>query len=526
MRRARGALIDVRTVYSFDDPPDLDPDALRRLLGGKGAGLAMMTAHLGLPVPPGFTLPTTLCRALGGASAWPTDLERELRDAVRTLEQRLDRGFGDPVAPLFVSVRSGAARSMPGMLETVLNVGATPATTVALARRDEEFAWQSYGRFLRMFGSTVLGCTDLASADPRSASEVAAVLRAKLLERVSAQVLDDPWEQLRRCIGAVFRSWDEPKAVAYRRHSGDSDELGTAVNIQAMVFGNADQRSGSGVYFTRDPNTGEARPYGDYLTCAQGEDVVAGTHHPVSITALEQAMPAAYRELLRAGHILECHLRDMCDIEFTIERGRLWLLQVRPGKRSAVAVVRIALDMAEEPAVRLGADEVLARVTDAIAGVRAASQSLNGGQSPLAQGLPASPGVASGRAYFSADDAVAAAERGESVVFVATATSPADVHAFAVAAGIVTATGGLVSHAALVAREWGLPAVVGAAEIEVGASACRVGAVTVRQGEPLTIDGTRGFVYRGELAAAHSDDEALLDRFAAWCRSNGQLPPG
>ena len=239
------------------------------------------------------------------------------------------------------------------------------------------------------------------------------------------------------------------------------------------------------------------------------------------------ALPGAYRDLLEAGRILEHHLRDMCDIEFTIERGRLWLLQVRAGKRSALAAVRIALDQAEEPAMRLGVDEVLARVgSDIVAGLRAASRSLHGGEPPLAQGLAASPGIASGRAYFAADEAVEAAERGESVVFVATATSPSDVHAFAVATGILTATGGLVSHAALVAREWGLPAVVGAAGLEVGTDSCRIGAVTLRQGAPLTIDGTRGFVYAGERTATESADEALLARFAAWCRDNGQSLPG
>ncbi len=476
----------MRSVYSFDDPPDLDPDALRHLLGGKGAGLATMTAHLGLPVPPGFTLPTTLCRMLGGSAVWPAVLELELRDALGMLEQRLGRRLGDPAAPLFVSVRSGAPRSMPGMLDTILNVGATPATIAALARQGEDFAWESYGRFLRMFGSTVLGCTELADAGPRhveTAAERANVLRARLLERVPAEVLDDPWEQLRRCIGAVFRSWEEPRAVAYRRHTGDTSGAGTAANVQVMVFGNADQQSGSGVYFTRDPNTGEPRPYGDYLACAQGEDVVAGTHRPAPLAELAHALPDAYHDLLEAGRILEHHLRDMCDIEFTIERGRLWLLQVRAGKRSALAAVRIALDQAEEPAMRLGVDEVLARVSsDTVAGLRAASRSLHGGEPPLAQGLAASPGIASGRAYFTADEAVEAAERGESVIFVATATSPSDVQAFAVATAILTATGGLVSHAALVAREWGLPAVVGAEDLEVGKDSCRIGAVTMRQG--------------------------------------------
>ena len=521
----------MRAAYFFDEPPGMDSEALRRLLGGKGAGLVTMCAGLGLPVPPGFTVPTTLCRVLDGRAAWPDAVEQELRAALRALEQRLERRLGDPSAPLFVSVRSGAPRSMPGMLETILNVGSTPATVRALARQGEDFAWQSYGRFLRSYGSIVLGIAPPPrdAAAPRDDPPAGRAMqeRDRLLAQVPAELLDDPWQQLKLCIGAVFRSWDQPRAVAYRQRAGESDESGTAASVQAMVFGNADADSGTGVYFTRDPNSGEPHPYGDYLAGAQGEDVVAGTHRTAPLAALAASHPAAYAELLAAGRVLEHHLRDMCDIEFTLERGRLWLLQVRPGKRSATAAVRIALDLTDDPVVRLGVDEVRARVSpDTLAGLAAARRTLAAEPAPLARGLGASPGVASGHAYFSADAAVEAAERGESVVLVAEATSPADVHAFAVAAGVLTASGGLVSHAALVAREWGLPAVVGVAELQLETSGeLRVGGVAVREGEPITIDGTRGLVYVGALSLINVGEDPLLARLRDWCRANGQPAP-
>ncbi|HEY4409682.1 MAG TPA: PEP/pyruvate-binding domain-containing protein, partial [Acidimicrobiia bacterium] len=308
-------------IFAFDHPHDRPPRELTDLLGGKGAGLAEMTSVLGLPVPPGFTIALPMCRTYR-ERGWPAGLDALLDEQCRALEARMGRRFGDPADPLLLAVRSGAPRSMPGMLDTVLNLGLNPAAVAGLAEvsGDARFAEESYRRFLAMYEKTV-----------------------------GSPVPEDPMEQLRGAVEAVFRSWDSPRARAYRAHEGIADDLGTAVNVQAMVFGNADDNSGTGVVFTRNPSTGQAVPYGDFLPRAQGEEVVAGTAHTLSIDAMGTVLPEAYDELRHHVRRLEIHYRDICDVEFTVERGRLWILQTRVGKRGAVAAVRAAVEMVDDP---------------------------------------------------------------------------------------------------------------------------------------------------------------------------------
>ncbi|RZT88458.1 pyruvate,orthophosphate dikinase [Pseudonocardia sediminis] len=500
-------------VFDFDHPHEPPARELADLLGGKGAGLAEMTSALGLPVPPGFTVSLPLCRAYreGG---WPDGLDALLGTHRRTLEDRIGRRFGDPADPLLLAVRSGAPRSMPGMLDTVLNLGLNPETVAGLATvtGDAAFAWESYRRFLTMYATTVLGAPaevldgapgGYGPADRRDAdalrAEVDAIRRA--LTGAGLTVPDDPATQLRDAVEAVFRSWDSPRARAYRAHEGISEDLGTAVNVQAMVFGHLDDSSGTGVVFTRDPSTGRAGPYGDFLPRAQGEDVVSGTAATMPIASMGAVLPDAYAEL--RGHLdrLEAHYRDLCDVEFTVERGRLWILQTRVGKRGAVAAVRAAVAMVADPAIALGHDEAVARVPADVrdrarAEVLAAGRDAAGPAGVVATGLGASPGRATGAVVLSAD---AAADSDGDVVLVRPETSPEDVHGMSVAAGILTSTGGLVSHAAVVARGWGLPAVVGAASLTVGPDDVRDAGGTrlFGPGDVITIDGTTGAVWLG-----------------------------
>lgn len=432
-----------------------------------------MTSDLNLPVPPGFTITTDACREylLGG---WPAGLEEQLRSHLDQLESVMGRRLGDPADPLLVSVRSGAANSMPGMMDTILNLGLTPASVAGLARitDDPGFAKDCERRFAEMFRSTV-------GVD---------------------QVPDNPWTQLRLAVEAVFRSWNSARAVAYREHEGIDHQLGTAVSIQAMVFGNRGEQSATGVMFTRNPATGERSAYGDVLFWAQGEDVVSGTSQTSPLHVLDERLPDLGDQLRTFAELLEHHHGDLCDIEFTIESGKLWMLQVRVGKRTPQAAVRIALDMAEDDRFPLTMAEAIERVQDHLRDLPSRTVERPAGIAPLTSGLGASPGVVSGEIAITAEDAARVASLGRPVVLVRPETSPADVHGMTHAAGILTATGGLVSHAAVVARGWGIPAVVGAHELIFGEDSIRVGDTALRVGETITIDGATGEVFAGKVA--------------------------
>jgi pyruvate,orthophosphate dikinase len=460
-------------VYDCDRRPDLPFADVKRLLGGKAANLAVMAGDLGLPVPPAFTISTAACIEYL-AHGWPDGLDAELREHMTRIERLVGEAFGGPGTPLLVSVRSGAPVSMPGMMDTILNLGLTTATTAGLAASSgsETFARNCRQRLSTMF------------------RDVAGV----------ADVPDDPWTQLRLAVEAVFRSWNSDRARTYRAREGIADDLGTAVTIQAMVFGNRSVDSGTGVLFTRNPATGEPVLYGDVMFNAQGEDVVAGTHRTEPIAVLDARMPAIGRELRDYATRLERHYRDLCDIEFTIEHGKLWMLQCRVGKRSPQAALRIALDMAEDPDFPLTREEAVQRVIGILPNPPRIATERDRGAAVLATGLPASPGLASGEICTSPEAAVAVADAGRAVILVRAETSPDDVHGMARSAGILTSSGGLASHAAVVARGWGIPAVVGASEVEVGDGVVTMGGQTFQAGDTITIDGGSGEVFAGAVA--------------------------
>jgi pyruvate, orthophosphate dikinase len=460
-------------VYDFDDPPALPTAELRRLLGGKGSNLVTMSAELQLPVPPGFTISTEACLA-ALADEWPAGLDDELRAHVERLGNLVGRRFGEPADPLLVSVRSGAAVSMPGMMDTVLNIGLNEATTTGLASvtGDAGFAADCLRRLRQ-------GYRDVIGVD---------------------EVPDDPWLQLRVAVDAVFRSWNSERARAYRRREQIADDLGTAVTIQAMVFGNRGPDSATGVLFTRNPSTGEPMLYGDIMFDAQGEDVVAGGHEPQPLTVLEERLPDVAAELHRHADLLEHHYRDLCDIEFTIEQGRLWLLQVRVGKRSPRAALRMAIDMAEDATFPFTRAEAVRRVERQLVDPPRVFVRAGDGPTPIAIGLPASPGMGTGEIVTSSDAAEAAADSGRAVILVRSETSPEDVRGMARAAGVLTARGGLASHAAVVARGWGIPAVVGAAGVRPGDGRVEIEGLVLDAGTHITIDGSTGEVFAGEVA--------------------------
>src|SRR5262245_11683865 len=485
--------------------------------------------NLGLPVPPGFTITTEACKVyMARGDTMPEGLMDEVAGALDALEQNMGKRLGDPADPLLVSVRSGAPFSMPGMMDTVLNLGLNDQSVEGLAKQtgSERFAWDSYRRLLQMYGKTVMGVdgdrfeealehakqakgvgndVELDEGDPKGLVEE---FKAIITAETGRGFPQDPREQLTGGIEAVFGSWDNRRAVDYRRKNKIDDGLGTAVNIQAMVFGNRGEDYGTGVDFTRNPANGDANPYGAYLVKAQGEDVVAGTRNTMKLEEMGGVQPRAWAELQGHMRTLEGHYRDMCDIEFTVEQGKLWLLQTRIGKRTAVAEWIMAHDMAAEGLIevdvailRLDAnrlEELFKKVIAEGAGAEA-----------IAVGLNASPGAAVGRAVFSADDAQAWAERGERVILVRRETTPDDYHGMIRSEGILTSAGGTNSHAAVVARGEGIPAVCGADSVRVDRQAKRftAGGVTVAEGEWVTIDGFTGKVYAGQLALADSPIE-------------------
>ncbi len=496
----------------------------RDLLGGKGANLAEMT-RLGLPVPPGFTITTEACRSYLAAGHEPPELRVNVTAALRRLEDRLDRRLGDRHDPLLVSVRSGAKFSMPGMMETVLNIGLNDASVLGLAETsgDERFAWDSYRRLIMMFGKTVLDmdgaafASELDGAKTRKgvASDVdleasdlqALVQRYKDLvrEHTGRDFPQHPREQLDLAIRAVFESWNTDRARIYRRRERIPHDLGTAVNICTMVFGNLGGNSGTGVAFTRDPASGRPGAYGDYLSNAQGEDVVAGIRNTETLDDLAAIDPKAHAELMAVMRRLETHYRDLCDIEFTIERGKLWMLQTRVGKRTAAAAFRIATQLIDEQLITL--DEALSRVSgQQLAQLMFPQFDASAPRERLTSGMAASPGAASGRVVFDSATAVEWAARGEQVLLVRRETNPDDLEGMIASAGILTSRGGKTSHAAVVARGMGKTCVCGAEEVDVDlpARTARIGSTVVAEGDLLSIDGSTGEVFAGAVPVVDS----------------------
>jgi pyruvate,orthophosphate dikinase len=522
-------------VFDFDYAHRKPPMEMKDLLGGKGANLAEMTSVLELPVPPGFTIGTTSCRDYM-AGGWPEGLTGEVAKARARLEKTMGKRIGDASDPLLVSVRSGAKFSMPGMMDTVLNLGLNDQSVAGLAKQtdDERFAYDSYRRFVAMYGRIVLNIpgdefdTLLDAAKELAGTTSDAGIPVELLRylvdayqqiverHTGAPFPQDPDEQLRGAIEAVFASWNGPRAIAYRVRERIAHDLGTAVNVQAMVFGNRDDTSGTGVGFTRDPATGAVGEYGDFLLNAQGEDVVAGIRNTEPLSALREQFPKIHRELLAIFGRLEAHYRDMCDTEFTIEQGKLWMLQTRVGKRTGRAALKMAVDMVGERAIRLTKQEALERVTGDHLDQVLHPQFSGSGFTVLTRGLGASPGAAVGRVYLTADGAQAAAERGEKVVLVRNETSPEDVHGMLAAEGILTARGGLVSHAAVVARGWGKPAVVGAEAVRVGAGSFSVGDTVVAEGDWISVDGTNGTVALGQVAVSEGETPPEFETVLRW----------
>ena len=514
-----------KSVYFFGDGSAEGTKDMKAILGGKGANLAEMT-NLGVPVPPGFTIACALCIEYLRDRQAPESLRPELDAALRRLEQVAGKPFGDAANPLLVSVRSGSPVSMPGMMETILNLGLNDDTVVDLARAsgNARFAYDSYRRFIQMYGDVVLGVpvghfeqllstkrltagvTTDAELDEASLRTLVDEYKALVRAQTKSEFPMDPTTQLWGAIEAVWRSWTLKKAVDYRRVNGIAEDLGTAVNIVSMVFGNLGDDSGTGVAFTRNPSTGEKKFYGEFLVNAQGEDVVSGSRTPLDIDEMARLLPDAYAELLTTERRLEAHFREMQDLEFTVERGKLYLLQTRTGKRTAAAAVRIAIDMVDEglitcdTAVQRVAPEQLAHLLHPVidADVRA---------TPLCSGLPASPGAASGLAVFDPDVAEQRAAQGDQVILVREETTPEDFHGIVAARAVLTARGGMTSHAAVVARGMGKCAVVGCTAIHVDVEHRRfsVGDTVISEGDWITVDGATGNVYRGDLPTTPSE---------------------
>ena len=536
---------EVKYVYDFGKKTDGDARQ-RELLGGKGANLAEM-ARIGLPVPPGFTITTEVCTYFyDNKRTYPKSLDSQIRSSVALMEKQLGKNLGDNEKPLLLSVRSGARDSMPGMMDTILNLGLNDETVEALATAsgNSRFAWDCYRRFIQMYGDVVMGVQKLPSEDHDPFEAIIEDFKKEIFPKEKGEVDDSritteqmkelvgrfktlvkkrsgqdfptcPWEQLEGSVGAVFSSWMNDRAIVYRRKYGIPAEWGTAVNVQAMVFGNTGKKSGSGVGFTRDPASGKKVLYGEFLTDAQGEDVVAGVRTPQPVSKLNRVLPKPYKELVLVQKKLEKHFKDMQDFEFTIEDEKLYMLQTRNGKRTGLAAVRIATEMVKEklidwktaikrvPAEQL--DQVLAPVFDTAA-QRSAKK--------LCKGLPAGPGAASGKICMNAERAVEAAKKGP-VLLVRQETSPEDLRGMIAAEGILTARGGVSSHAALVARQMGKVCVCGAAELDIDykSRTIKVDGSTYKEGDYLSINGTTGEIFAGELKTAPSEIiQVLVDK--------------
>ena len=539
-------------VYFFDRGESDGNASMKELLGGKGANLAEM-ARLGIPVPPGFTLSTEVCRYFeehGGD--YPPDLREEVEGSLRHLEAITGKAFGDRENPLLLSVRSGAAVSMPGMMDTVLNLGLTDETVQGLIEKagNERFAYDAYRRLIQMYGDVVMGLKSESESDSDPFEEILDAMKAQqgieldtglspedlrkltesfktaIEERLGEAFPQEPMEQLWGAITAVFRSWNNPRAIKYRELNRIRGLIGTAVNVQAMVFGNMGDRCGTGVAFTRNPATGENTFYGEYLMNAQGEDVVAGIRTPQPIESLKDVLPEAYDELLTIRKTLEDHYRDMQDVEFTIENGQLYMLQTRTGKRTAAAAVRIAVEMAQEGTINK--DEAVSRVEPAQIDQLlhpTFDPAAEGAATVLARGLPASPGAASGEVVFSAEAAEAAAAAGKKVILVRIETSPEDIGGMNAAEGILTARGGMTSHAAVVARGMGKCCVAGAGEIAIdyAAEAFTVGGKAVKAGEAISLNGSTGAVYLGEIPSIEPELSGEFGTLLEWADAMRRL---
>jgi len=510
-----------KLVYDFTE----GNKDMKDLLGGKGANLAEMT-NIGLPVPPGFTITTEACRYYLQHGTTPEGLDAETQDHLEKIETAMGRKLGDPADPLLVSVRSGAKFSMPGMMDTVLNIGLSDESVQGLAKQsgNERFAWDAYRRLIQMFGKTVLGvdgdhfehALDAAKhargvsndvdLDAGDLQNLVATYKDIVKKHANMEFPQDPREQVNLAINAVFDSWNTPRAVLYRRQERIPADLGTAVNVVAMVFGNLGLDSGTGVAFTRDPGSGAQGVYGDYLQNAQGEDVVAGIRNTIPLQDLERIDKTSFDQLIQIMRTLENHYRDMCDIEFTVERGKLWMLQTRVGKRTAGAAFRIAMQFVDEDLIDM--DEALARVSGAeLARLMFPRFDTGADVTQIATGVSASPGAAVGKAVFDSGRAVEQAEAGESVILVRRETNPDDLHGMIAAKGILTSRGGKTSHAAVVARGMGKTCVCGADQLDVDIAARKFtapGGITVNEGDLISIDGTSGEVYLGEVPVVSS----------------------
>jgi pyruvate,orthophosphate dikinase len=510
-----------KLVYDFTE----GNKDLKDLLGGKGANLAEMT-NLGLPVPPGFIITTDACRYYLQHGSVPEGLAAEVTKHLTELEEKMGRKLGDHADPLLVSVRSGAKFSMPGMMETVLNIGLSDESVRGLAKQagSERFAWDSYRRLIQMFGKTVLdieghefeqaidaakqakGTKNDLDLDAHDLQALVESFKAIVKDQTGRDFPQDPREQMDLAVQAVFNSWNADRAILYRRQERIPADLGTAVNIVAMVFGNLGMDSGTGVAFTRDPGSGQQGVYGDYLQNAQGEDVVAGIRNTVPLQDLEQIDSKSYAELMKIMSTLENHYRDLCDIEFTIERGKLWMLQTRVGKRTAAAAFRIATQLVDQGLIDM--DEALTRVTGSqLAQLMFPRFDAGSEVKKVTKAISASPGAAVGKAVFDSATAVEWAGRGEDVILVRRETNPDDLHGMIAAQGILTSRGGKTSHAAVVARGMGKTCVCGADELEVDVNAKRFtapGGITVSEGDVISIDGTSGQVYLGEVQVVPS----------------------
>jgi pyruvate,orthophosphate dikinase len=551
-------------VYRFGKQTDGN-SSMRNLLGGKGANLAEMSS-LGLPVPPGFTVTTDVCTFYyDNNEQYPDDLKQHVEDALKGIEDQLGLSFGDNSNPLLLSVRSGARVSMPGMMDTVLNLGLNDKTVEGLAKKvgDERFAWDSYRRFIQMYGDVVLGVdhhdfeeildqhkrdmdiTEDTDVTADGWKEVAGNYKALVERELGKPFPQDPHEQLWGAVNAVFGSWMVPRAIKYRQINDIPESWGTAVNVQSMVFGNMGEDCATGVAFTRDPSTGENFFYGEYLVNAQGEDVVAGIRTPQSLTvqgkeregsdlpAMEEVMPEVFKQLCEVRETLEKHYRDMQDIEFTVQQGKLYMLQTRSGKRTAAAALKIAVDMVEEGVVTK--EQALLRLEP-----QALDQLLHPTLDPkadktiLTKGLPASPGAAAGQVVFSADEAEKRATDGTPVMLCRTETSPEDIHGMHAAAGILTSRGGMTSHAAVVARGMGRACVAGAGAITMDYKnkILEVGGRQIKEGDILTIDGSTGEVMLGQVATRKPELSGDFETVMAWAdaarrmkvRTNAETP--
>jgi pyruvate,orthophosphate dikinase len=499
-----------RYVYAFDEPAE----GGRALLGGKGIGLAEMT-QLGVPVPAGFTITTDACRAYMATDGEVEGLDAEVDAAIARLEEQAGKRFGDPDDPLLVSVRSGAAVSMPGMMDTILNVGLNDVAVAGLARStgNEEFARDCYRRLIQMFGETVDGIAHERFSPDDSVERA----REIYVEETGRDFPQDARDQLRRAITAVFDSWNSPRAQVYRRTYSIPDDLGTAVNVVQMVFGNKGQSSATGVAFTRDPSTGEQGIYGEYLVNAQGEDVVAGTRTPQPLEEMRERLPEAYDQFLETMGSLERHYRDMQDIEFTIEEGKLYLLQTRSAKRTAAAAIKAAVDMAGEGLI--DKEEAIARIDPAqLDQLLHPRLDENAEFEVAARGLNASPGAACGKIVLDADTAEERGKAGEAVILVRWETTPDDIHGLIQAQGVLTAHGGMTSHAAVVARGMGKPCVAGTEGLEIDAEqgTVRIGGHKLSEGDVITIDGGTGRVIIGEVPLVPPDINEDFETLLEW----------